>query len=151
VEPCTPVESVDWWARAVGAAGLLLSLLALGLEYVRHRQARPKVALRLSTKEGRTQHQLKCKLVNSGGSPVGVASWRLESELPDEEHRATVPVGQLMGQSIPALGVLAFTVGVRVHHDALDQVPYRLRIELANGDSIVSGLLTLPVTEPFVR
>jgi hypothetical protein len=147
VEPCASMESVDWWARGIGAAGLVLSLLALGLEYMRHRAARPEVSLRVSTRRGTAQHRLKCKLVNSGGSAIGVASWKLESEVLDEEHSTTVSVGKLLGQSIPALGVLAFTISVKVEHDEREDVPYRLRIELANKESVVSRPLSLPVTQ----
>lgn len=76
-----------------------------------------------------------------------MASWKLESEIPDEEHTVSVSIGKLLGQSIPALGILAFTISVEVEHEEREDVPYKLRIDLANGTSVVSRLLTLPVTE----
>jgi hypothetical protein len=76
-----------------------------------------------------------------------VASWKLESEIPDEGHSVRVSIGRLMGQSIPALGVHAFTISAEVENEEREDVPYRLRIELANGTSVVSRLFKLPVTE----
>ena len=139
--------TVDWWARALGIAGVLFSLLALGLQYIRHRQERPKVALRVATTRGKMVHQLKCKLINSGGSDVSVARWLFESAVPDEVHVVNVTRGRLMGQAIPARGVLPFTIGIHVKHNDLDKVTYVLCVVLATGRPVTSRSLVLPVHE----
>ena len=116
----------DWWARGIAAAGLLLSLLALALEFVRHRQAKPAVTLRVNVKRRRFENELRCKLLNSGGSPVGVSGYGLESE--DDEVHVMRLSRKLVGRDVPARGALPFVAHIKVTHEDSAEVPYVLRV-----------------------
>jgi hypothetical protein len=140
--------TADWWARGIAAAGLVVSVVALALEFVRYRQSRPHVELRVKVKPGDEAHQLIIKLLNRGGSPVGISRYILTSEDVNEEHDIRLS-HRLIGREIPARGVLRVTAHVEVRHDGEERVPYRFVVGLATGQSVSSKSFVLAPRGPL--
>lgn len=79
-----PGETVDVWARTIAIVGALVAVLGLFLQYVQHRQKRPRLRLEVGLAQRATTaadgskvaYALPCHLVNIGGLGTGVAEVR---------------------------------------------------------------------------
>ena len=136
------------WVAITAVSGFVLALITLGLQLLQHYKKTPRLELLVKVKRDSTVNELTCKLVNKGGDDVGVRRWTLLSLDPDEKHKASIPQGaQLMGATVPGLGVYSVPVRVRVSHPAAEDVPYRLKVWLATGKEASSREFSLRVNE----
>jgi hypothetical protein len=74
--------TVDWWARVIGGAGLLLAGLGLILQYRRHRFERPKLSLKVVVRDPSSDAdpwELVLTLTNRGGSDAGISTFRIDA------------------------------------------------------------------------
>jgi hypothetical protein len=138
-------QNVDWFARALGGAGLLVALASFALQYVRHRKEEPDLVVDL---EAEPDHPtLLISVRNKGKGSVGVTKVSLKTL--DEGtiwySGITHPHPPPLPGTVPGKDFVPWRLSIRSYRDGAPTAQFQVEVKTVDDEVFESNVVDVPV------